>query len=90
MLSTANCIDMAQILASGTCECIAAPMGDHGLEGYMEENIYNYEWMDADRNGKEYYRIYFESDDSNYDTCGPTVFKQHFKALPAQDNKADL
>ncbi len=60
-----------------TCICTEAPMGAGGLEGYNAKEKYKYQYLEKDRNGRPYYRVYHSYD--YYETCGTTMFKSHFK-----------
>ena len=60
---------------SGICICKVPPMGKDGLEGYMENDEYRYEFINI--KGKGYYRVYHE--DNYYETCGSKVFTRYFK-----------
>lgn len=76
---------MANVLKEGKAVCTYAPMGNNGLEGYQEGLAYRFQYMDKDKNGKPYYRVY-PSDDSNgcghyYETCGPNTFHDYFKEI---------
>lgn len=75
---------MASVIKAGSAKCIFEPRGDHGLEGYQLGDIYRFQYMDRDKNGKPYYRVYPESSngfETYYETCGPRVFKEHFQEL---------
>jgi hypothetical protein len=76
---------MNELLETGTCECIAEPMGESGLEGYNEGDWYIYEHMSEDKNKKPYYRIYNNGEYGillgYYETCGVNTFKKFFKII---------
>jgi hypothetical protein len=61
-------------LETGICTCKVAPMGNDGLEGFIENDEYKYEYIFIKNKG--YYRIYLEED--YYETCGPNIFKRYF------------
>jgi hypothetical protein len=71
------------------CECIAAPMGRGGLEGFVEGTEYRYEHCHSPKEdkfgiprpdgGTHWYRVYHSED--YYETCNPGIFKQHFKEI---------
>jgi hypothetical protein len=60
------------------CICILEPNGDNGLEGYNLNWEYRYESREKDKNGKPYFRVYIDEEDS-YDTCGVNTFYKYFK-----------
>lgn len=57
------------------CICKIAPMGSDGLEGFMENEEYKYEFLKIKDKG--YYRVYH--DENYYETCGPKIFNRYFK-----------
>jgi hypothetical protein len=59
------------------CKCIYEPRGDHGLEGYGLNNIYNCSF----NVNSNCYRVYPVIDSLFYETCGPNVFKRYFKLI---------
>jgi len=61
------------------CLCIYEPRGDNGLEGFLLNSIYKYE-KKKDSQGF-YYRIFPIFGYDYYETCGPNVFKKHFKEV---------
>lgn len=64
------------VYESGICRCIAAPMGDNGLEGYIEDELYQYELVEM-KSGKQHARIYHDPEYA--ETCGIKVFSRYFK-----------
>ncbi len=67
------------ILHSGRCMCLDAPMGQHGLEGYVTGDFYHFEHMSRDRYGQPYFRVYPVSGSDYYETCSPVTFKRFFE-----------
>jgi hypothetical protein len=66
-----------------TCRCIEEPRGRNGLEGYVYGETYFCERCKADKNGKQYWRIWPESHDDSeyYETCGTGTFSKFFVLL---------
>ncbi len=75
---------MANIIREGEAICKVEPRGDNGLEGYQRDDKYRFQYMDKDKNGKPYYRVYPESSDGEtyYETCGPNIFREFFSEYP--------
>ena len=67
------------ILKAGICLCEISPMARNGLEGYDKGCTYLYEYLDKDKNGKPYYRVFPEQGSRYYETCGVSTFKYFFK-----------
>lgn len=59
------------------CTCINEPMGANGLEGFVRNEKYRFEYREKDKNGKPYYRVYHDS--TYYETCGVDTFKKFFQ-----------
>lgn len=70
---TNRCIDAFQ------AQCIYEPRGDHGLEGYQLDKLYDVELMSEDKDGKEYYRVYLFAERWEWETCSKTIFNRYFK-----------
>ena len=68
------------VIETGICECIAAPMGENGMEGYVEGTQYKYEHVTYPKSPMTYYRVYHN--DTYYETCGVNQFNQWFKKIP--------
>ena len=65
------------IVEKGKCICIYEPRGDNGLEGFIRNDVYNYEKVIIDR--KVYYKIYLDANSlEDYGICGRIVFKRFF------------
>jgi hypothetical protein len=64
------------------CRCIEEPRGRHGLEGYVLDETYFCERFKTDMEGKPYWRIWPDKDNTRYyEICGPLVFKRFFVLL---------
>lgn len=63
----------------GKAKCIYDPRGDHGLEGYQLEGVYNFQ-VCYDKKGK-YYRVFPTEETDYYETCGPIIFKRYFEEI---------
>lgn len=74
---------MATILSQGFAKCLMEPRGDNGLEGYQLNSDYPYEYVDKDKYGKPFYRVFPDKRDTPdyYETCGPKAFHQYFKEI---------
>ena len=89
------------VLEQGTVCCIYEPRGEHGLEGFMLDDLYPFtryrglirdnEWSNYLKTNTppyetEYYRIYNDSPDLEYSICKATLFNKYFKKV---DNKKE-
>lgn len=76
-----------EITASGSCLVTNAPMGAHGLEGYVQNMAVRYKKCRGP-NGAEWFRVY-PGDTDYYECCGPNVFFAHFKIIGQWADEAD-
>jgi len=64
-----------EVMSKGVCECIYAPMGQGGLEGFVLADEYYYV-KKKDIHGI-YYKIYHDIEYA--ETCGVKYFDKYFK-----------
>ena len=77
---------MANVIREGMAKCTFEPRGENGLEGYQYGDSYRFQYMDKDKNGKPYYRVYPEASNTEgtyYETCGPNTFAEYFEEIQA-------
>lgn len=80
---------VAVLMKKGVCLCHTAPMGEHGLEGFVRDDVYEYQYMKTDKLNKDfsltkggfYYRVFPTAGEEYYEVAGPVVFKRYFKEL---------
>ena len=70
---------MNTIIKTGQCICVSEPRADASLEGFNYRETYKYEYMEKDKDGNPYYRVYHSTD--YYETCGVNTFKKYFNPL---------
>jgi hypothetical protein len=78
-----------EILTEGSCLVIRAPMGDNGLEGFVQNMAVKFQKCKGP-NGAEWFRVYpHEESPSYYECCGERVFFAHFKIIGKWLKEAD-
>ncbi len=70
-----------EILTEGHCLVTHAPMGAHGLEGFVQNAAVRFQKCRGP-NGAEWFRVYPHEDSPDYyECCGERVFFAHFKII---------
>ena len=74
----------------GICECVQAPMGDKGLEGFILGDKYEWGWDWAQESRKKkLYFVHLNDVSGSKGVMTKATFKKYFKKIIRQKNSAE-